>query len=243
MTNNIDAYEEFFKEFNITSDKLIDFSKKTIKYIEKDKAQELCQTLDDEIISKKNIYVRRYGNPNGKYNTQKLQELFYNDFLFDKGSTFIQIDPNNNSKPKKLLEKNIILASSEKTILQNYQISHVYGRTKNCYAFTAPWNLVYLPKILDPFTGHESKGDFTRIFTQEFQKYIYEIFKDQIDCFNKKMEEIDETIFKKNLKHTFKNELAEELKELKDSNTITDKHVDRFIQSMQNEFSKINIIE
>ena len=32
-------------------------------------------------------------------------------------------------------------------------------RTKNVYTFTALWNMVYLPKIIDPFIGHEAKSE------------------------------------------------------------------------------------
>lgn len=46
----------------------------------------------------------------------------------------------------------------------------MFGRTKNIYAFTAPWNIVYMPKILDPFTGHEAKGEMVDEYRMLFQK-------------------------------------------------------------------------
>ena len=43
--------------------------------------------------------------------------------------------------------------------------------TKNALTFNAPWNIVYMPKLFDPFTGHESKGDITKKFTEELKTY------------------------------------------------------------------------
>jgi hypothetical protein len=82
--------------------------------------------------------------------------------------------------------KNIHLSSKTKifTIIK-YRISHIFGKTKNIYAFTAPWNIVFMPKILDPFTGHEAKGEMVIEFQQLFQQQSYEKFKPYIDEFNK----------------------------------------------------------
>lgn len=72
----------------------------------------------------------------------------------------------------------------------NYQISHVFGRTKNVFCFTAPWNIVFLPKIVDPLTGHEAKGKFVEDFSRKFQSLVYDKFKAEIDEFNKRMRDI-----------------------------------------------------
>ncbi|NQV86930.1 MAG: hypothetical protein HQ492_07630 [Woeseiaceae bacterium] len=68
--------------------------------------------------------------------------------------------------------------------IRNYQVSHVFGRTKNIYAFTAPWNIVYMPKLLDPFTGHEATGSMVSEFTLLFQRQSYALFGKLIDDFN-----------------------------------------------------------
>jgi hypothetical protein len=62
--------------------------------------------------------------------------------------------------------------------------AHVFGRTKNPYAFTAPWNVVYIPKIIDPFTGHEAPGELSQQFQKRFTSHVYEIFKPLIDDYN-----------------------------------------------------------
>ena len=69
--------------------------------------------------------------------------------------------------------------------IRNYQVAHIFGRTKNVYAFTAPWNIAYIPKVLDPFTGHEAKGSMVAEFTNLFQKKSFEHFEPLINDYNK----------------------------------------------------------
>ena len=52
------------------------------------------------------------------------------------------------------------------------------------WAFTAPWNIVYMPKLLDPFTGHEANGAMVAEFTELFQRQGYVRFARLIDDFN-----------------------------------------------------------
>jgi len=68
--------------------------------------------------------------------------------------------------------------------IRNYQVSHIFGRTKNVFAFTAPWNIAYTPKLLDPFTGHEANGSMVKEFTTLFQKQAHVRFEKLIDDFN-----------------------------------------------------------
>ena len=53
--------------------------------------------------------------------------------------------------------------------IYNYQVSHIWGHTKNPFFFEAPWNICCTPKLMDPFTGHESKG----ICPEEYQKIFF----------------------------------------------------------------------
>jgi hypothetical protein len=73
-----------------------------------------------------------------------------------------------------------------KTIF-NYQISHVYGRTKNVYCFTAPRNTIFIPKIIDPFTGHEAKGSFVNEFQLLMRNKIQAKFIESINEYNELM--------------------------------------------------------
>jgi hypothetical protein len=94
----------------------------------------------------------------------------------------INFDPTNNQKPSIVIQE---LTSHRKNVtIANYQVSHVFGRTKNVYCFTAPWNIVFIPKIIDPLTGHEAKGDFVDEFQALFRQKVADTFRDQIHEYN-----------------------------------------------------------
>ena len=84
-----------------------------------------------------------------------------------------QIDSSNNSRPQSILKDKI------KGEYEDYQVSHLFERrTNNPFLFGAPWMICYVPKILDPFTGHETKGfpELTKYFVwwafKKNEKYI-----------------------------------------------------------------------
>ena len=70
----------------------------------------------------------------------------------------------------------------ENTIIHSHV--NIFGHTKNALMFMAPWNIVYIPKLFDPFSGHESKGELTQTFTSKLKEITYEKFKVQIDDYN-----------------------------------------------------------
>ena len=97
-----------------------------------------------------------------------LQSVFNREFT---------IDPSNNLGPNRILKN----AFNEE--YQDYQISHVFEeRTNNPLLFTAPWMICYTPKIIDPFTGHETKG-FPG-FRDEFIGWAFDVNKEYIDEYN-----------------------------------------------------------
>jgi hypothetical protein len=97
-----------------------------------------------------------------------------------------------NNKPTQLLQ-NLTGYRKNKNIF-NYQVSHVFGNTKNVFCFTEPWNIVFIPKIIDPFTGHESKGDCIDKFQRLFKNKLYETFFAEITEYNKIMGSMEKHI-------------------------------------------------
>lgn len=126
------------------------------------------------------VYVRTFGDK-GNSETKSLLERFYKYIFSNK--EVISLDSSNNSAPSSTLNKYTKYTKNKnhksKNILFNYQMSHVFGKTLNCYAFTAPWNVVYLPKVLDPFTGHESKGELTEQFTENYKNLSNQIIENR----------------------------------------------------------------
>ena len=80
----------------------------------------------------------------------------YKDFYANLlGNTHVEKDPTNNAVPHKLIQRTTELKRNSDIF--NYQVSHIWGHTKNIFMFEAPWNICYTPKIMDPFTGHETQ--------------------------------------------------------------------------------------
>jgi len=188
---------ELFSEGYISKDQFFDFGLKKTIYAPLEKAESEWEFLKSRIQNNGNVFIRGFGRDAG--GTILYQEL-YKELL---GNSNVKKDPTNNMEPTKLI-RNLTgyskVKSSKYESIRNYQVSHVFGRTKNIYAFTASWNIVYMPKMLDPFTGHEAKGEMIVEYTQLFQKQAYGIFGRFIDEFN---EIVSAPNFKSNLNSSF----------------------------------------
>ncbi|MDA9129308.1 hypothetical protein N9J72_02420 [Candidatus Gracilibacteria bacterium] len=176
-----DSYKRFFKHFNIEFNQVIQFGihEDTIfpknKILRKVWNEHIYKVLHNEVA-----YIRGYGRD--AHGTELYIELF--ELLL--GNQNIKKDPTNNSQPRKVLENvtGYYKSGKNKQCIQNYQVSHIFGKTKNPFLFVAPWNIVWKPKILDPFTGHESKGEYSELYQREFQKKARELYKDFIEEYN-----------------------------------------------------------
>ena len=177
----LDSYENFLSEFKISENQFLDFGIKSVIYIPADKAKENWDSLKNKISNDEEVFVRGFGRD--AKGTPLLLE-FYKHLL---GNSHIKKDPTNNIQPTKMIKELSGYSKTENTkyeLISNYQISHIYGRTKNVYAFTAPWNIAYIPKIYDPFTGHEANGDMVKEFTSRLKVQTYKKFKPLIEDFN-----------------------------------------------------------
>ena len=171
----LDSYEQFFEI--VSKEKLFKFGLDNIISIDAEHAKNLWNELKTNVSQNTNskLFIRSSGR-DGKGND--LLKAMYKDVL----GIDIEIDSTNNTKPTQLLERNTGYRKNKSIF--NYQVSHVFGLTKNVYCFTAPWNVVFIPKLIDPFTGHEAKGEYVEEFQIQFQKYIYSKYKELIDDYN-----------------------------------------------------------
>lgn len=224
-----DSYKIFFEHFNIEFKDIIKFGVEidTI-YPNPNEIQTEWKNLIDSITNNKEVYIRGYGRD--AHGTALYQELY----IILLGNRNIKKDSTNNAKPTQLLQR---ITSFSKTIkndngrskrISNYQVTHIFGHTKNPFLFAAPWNLVWKSKILDPFTGHESKGENTDEYKIVFLKKSKELYSDFIEEYNKlashyfSPEKIDDAFeqMKSNLKvdekvfNKFKNDARNELKKI-----------------------------
>ncbi|WGG48108.1 hypothetical protein [Rossellomorea sp. DA94] len=186
-----DGYKVFMDRFNITENQMIEFGLNETIFIPKTDVYDEWRLLKGNIFEGKNkVYVRGYGRD------AKGTQLYINLYKELFGHSHFIKDPTNNAEPTKLLKRLTGFSRQEKPTtkykrIRNYQVSHIFGRTKNPFSFTAPWNIVYVPKIMDPFTGHESKGELTNEFQRQFLERFYDFYQEYIEDFNMIMQELE----------------------------------------------------
>jgi len=245
----LDSYNNFLSEFKISEDQFLDFGIKSVIYIPIDKAKENWNFLKYKITNDDEVFIRGFGRD--AKGTPLLLDFYKHLF----GNNQIKKDPTNNYHPTKTIKElsgyskagpkvQFMLANgapafhndtkpkeSKYELIRNYQISHVYGRTKNVYAFTAPWNIAYVPKIYDPFTGHEAKGNMVKEFTSKLEVQTYKNFKPLIEDFNNIITH-----------STFTDKLKTSLDILnKNNSNLQQESLNRLIKSIESEFSPINL--
>jgi hypothetical protein len=222
-----DSYIRFFSEGYISKEQFFEFGLKETIYVPFDQAEREWESLKKRITNNEEVFIRGFGrDANGTHLFQELYERLV-------GNSNVKKDSTNNAEPTKIIRELTGYSktkSSKHELIRNYQISHIFGRTKNVYAFTAPWNIVYMPKMLDPFTGHEAKGDMIDEYTILFQKQGYKQFGKLIDDFN-------EIISNPN----FIDKLNYCLDELSRDDSFKTKDIEKLKTAVTNEFMPIEI--
>lgn len=184
-----DSYQKFFEHFQIDFDDIVNFGIEIdTVYPNPKKINSEWNYLLKRIENNEEVFIRGYGRD--AHGTALYQELFR--ILLNNHN--IKKDQTNNAKPTQLLQnitgfsKTIKQDNDRKEKIINYQVTHIFGRTKNPFLFTAPWNIVWKSKMLDPFTGHESKGINTERYHEAFIKKSKELYSDYIIEYNNLVE-------------------------------------------------------
>lgn len=179
-----DSYDLFLKSFGISKDDFYEFGLKNTIFIDHDTAKHEWERLKNRIEKGGKVFIRGYGQ-NGK-GTSDLK-AFYSDLLGNQ--IIIEEDPNRNSRPQRIVET-LTMEKRNSTVF-NYQVSHIWGHTKNPYMFEAPWNICFTPKMYDPFTGHETVGCWPQEYQELFLVQAFEKYKDIIEDYNRIVENLD----------------------------------------------------
>tara|TARA_B110001450_G_scaffold143724_1_gene134442 strand:+ start:520 stop:1209 length:690 start_codon:yes stop_codon:yes gene_type:complete len=220
-----DSYEEFFGKLHINKDQFFEFGLNETIYADREKAQVFWNELKLRIRKNDPVYIRRFGR---NRESNRLYEHFYN---YGLGINNIKIDPSNNNKPTSVIREMTGYSktkNSKYSLITNYQVSHIFGRTKNIYLFTAPWNIAYLPKIVDPFSGHEAKGEMAKEFQKLLKRNTYNRFKNLIEDYN-------QIISASN----FQEKINKYIENISKENTFTEPEINRLTRSISREFSTI----
>jgi hypothetical protein len=176
------------------------------------------------INNNQELFIRGYGRDAKKTN----MFLTLYKHLFDNNK--IKKDSTNNAEPTKIISDLTQLSKVSKKgfeLIQNYQVSHLFGKTKNPLLFTAGWNIAYIPKYIDPFTGHETKGKYKEEFQKMFNQIIREKFDNYIIEYN--------DFIRKNVNPKIKEALNNTRNELK----VTINNFNQFRTDVENELSII----
>lgn len=146
----MDSYEQLLTHFNIDKASFLEWGISSIIFPPVDKVALKWKDLKNRIFYNEQVYIRGYGRD--AHGTDLYIKLY--EKLFDNSK--VKKDPTNNSVPHRLIQQ--LTGLERNKHLYNYQVSHIWGHTKNIFLFEAPWNICYMPKVMDPFTGHETKG-------------------------------------------------------------------------------------
>lgn len=216
----MDGYNKFMEYFDIKQDRLFKWGIENTIFPNVESIDKAWEDLLDRIYNNQKVYIRGYGrNGHGT-------EIYKNFYSFLLGNNQVIQDPTNNTKPKMIIE-NLTGLRRNKNIF-NYQTAHIFGRTKNIFLFEAPWNICYIPKIMDPFTGHEAKGVYISEFQKMFKKNAYARHRKYIQEYNFIVQELK--IAEKII------EYSEQLKKSMDK-----KRVEQFIADSSKEFALISV--
>lgn len=191
----MDAYLKLIEALGISEEKFAEIGMSNFLPIESDVKKKQWEVNKEKLFTENaELYIRSYGQ-RGK-NTKLYLELYKNMF-----NCKIVVDPNNNKYPSQTLKRNTAYRKNSKstnpkfTPIFNYQISHLFGRTKNPVLFTALWNLAYIPRYFDPFTGHESKGQVSDGIRDSFKRKVIEENEDFIRDYNNFFSDKIESLF------------------------------------------------
>lgn len=216
--SGIDSYQEFLSYFKIEKEALFEWGISSTIFPSADKVATEWENLKKRIFDGKTVYIRGYGRD--AHGTQ-LYKDFYARLL---GNFCVEKDPTNNAVPHKLIQR--ITGLKRNNDIYNYQVSHIWGRTKNVFMFEAPWNICYVPKIIDPFTGHETKGKWPIEYQRLFIAKARELYKPFVDEYNQILESLD-----------FEDQLYQYMESLKGQGT--QKELAQFEKDVRSELSPI----
>lgn len=214
----MDSYIEFLKYFNITIDEFFKWGMEATIFPQEPKVASEWEALKERLFDGKQVYIRGYGRD--AYGTWLYKERY--SFLFN--NSCIEKDPSNNMAPHKL-----IVRLTDKKVnreIHNYQVSHIWGHTKNPLMFEAPWNICYTPKLFDPFTGHEAGGDLPVEYKRLFLAKAHELYQPYIDEYNELL-----------IKYDVEKHIEEFLANLPDN--LSEKEKKQFKKNVRNELSPI----
>ena len=181
----MDSYEKFFEHFKIDKKDFFQWGISATVFPPYDKVKEKWYDLKERITNNGTVYIRGYGRD--AVGTKLYIGLYKKMF----GNDNIKKDPSNNSAPQNMLQ--CVTGQKRNKDIYNYQVSHIWGHTKNIFMFEAPWNICYTPKIMDPFTGHEAMGELPDEYKKLFIEKATALYRPFVEDYNTSITKYDVT--------------------------------------------------
>lgn len=214
----MNSYDNFFKSFDIDEFDFYEWGISATIFPDISDIEKEWEKLKYRLFHDQDVYIRGYGRD--AHGTNLFFEL--HKYIFN--NSHVNKDRTNNLQPTKLIEGMTKLRKNKEIF--NYQISHIWGHTKNALLFTAPWNICYTPKIIDPFTGHEAVGRYPDEYKCFFLSETFSKYKDFISDYNNIL-----------LEYHVKEKIIEYVNSLR--GRIDEKTLTRFLSDAIDEFSPI----
>ncbi len=170
----LDSYEALIPEY-ISKEDFFRFGLEKTIYIPDEKVKQEWKALKERINSNKPVYMR--GSKDSGSN-----QLFFEFYAKVFKNEQVKKDPSNTQNPAKVIEDLTGLKKSKD--LSNYQLTSIFGKSKNILAFAAPWNIAYTPNIIDPLLGVDAKGALATEYQKLFLEHAYNKFKPYINEYN-----------------------------------------------------------
>lgn len=183
LRDSRDSYYDFMQHFGIKSKDFFEWGMNSIIFPPEEMVEAEWDDLKKRIFNNKQVYIRGYRRDAvGTY-------LYIDFYKYLLGNENVKKDPTNNTRPQAIMKR--LTGLTRNTDLYNYQVSHIWGQTKNVFLFESPWNICYVPKLIDPLTGHEAKGDLPIDFQIHFVEHAKKKYKKYIDDYNKIISQYD----------------------------------------------------
>ena len=179
----MDSYNEFMQHFAIPKEDFYKWGISATIFPDLHNVAVAWEELKARILGNQTVYIRGYGRD--AHGTQLYKDLY--EKLF--GNSHIEKDPTNNAIPHRHIQQ--LTGLKRNVDVYNYQVSHIWGHTKNVFMFEAPWNICYTPKIIDPFTGHETQGMWPKEYQEIFISHAMMLFSPFIKDYNQLLVEYD----------------------------------------------------
>lgn len=179
-TKPIDSYQQFCDDFHITPDELYQFGIRRSIFATPEEAWNQWQSIKRALQGEGELKIRKYGRAESNPFISMYKQIF--------PQAQISIDANGNSSPRAIIQKVTNRAIND-TIF-NFEVSHVFGYTKNPLLFNAAWNFFFCPKLIDPFTGHTSKGRWPEEYQPLLKESVLTKFSRCISDYNKMLTEM-----------------------------------------------------